>query len=623
MKTKLSILFFIVCFHAISQTIFIKGYQYIYYFDLSTCTATDSVKIDNNTFDAIALNSDGNIYGSNYSVTAIYKLNPVTKAINIQCSNLSTFTSRASVGACFDKQNNLLLVDYDFILNKTFVYKFNINTCSVVTTYTLDTILGIDGDLEYNNDILYITSRCAIWQIDLRTVNPKPIKVFNSNYPYDNSAFNGYYGVIYTCFQDKISFFVSNYEAPVTKLYRYDAGSQERILHCVLPFYCYDAANYSPDANFFYLGPDTAICSNTFSMTLKTNIPTAEWSTGQIGEAIQVANGGTYWAKVSTSCGTYIDTIKIITPTSIVPLSIGRDTIICPNTSITLHSNLPNTKWWDNTIGQSINMNVGGIYWASYKDSCSNYTDTISIENYIPPIPINIGIDTSVCIGTSITTYSNIPNTIWQDGSIADTFNSIISNSMQISGIVANKCLSSGFDNAIRNINTIEESIMISGYRNTLCPPDDSILLEVTLDSVKWILPDNSFLQNVPMIYANQIGTYKAVINGKCTQLIDSIVINESCKNTFEIYIPTAFSPNNDGINDEFNVFIKNKPLKFNLQIYNRWGQIIFESNDINTKWNGYYKEDIAQVDNYVYILEVTQSDGSKQQKQGIITLIK
>ena len=68
-----------------------------------------------------------------------------------------------------------------------------------------------------------------------------------------------------------------------------------------------------------------------------------------------------------------------------------------------------------------------------------------------------------------------------------------------------------------------------------------------------------------------------------------------------DLWIPNAFSPDYDGINDIFKPKANTELLNYNLQIYTRWGALIFESNDINKGWNGIYKGKDCPVGVYVY----------------------
>lgn len=65
-------------------------------------------------------------------------------------------------------------------------------------------------------------------------------------------------------------------------------------------------------------------------------------------------------------------------------------------------------------------------------------------------------------------------------------------------------------------------------------------------------------------------------------------------------YIPNAFTPNGDGLNETFGL-IGEEIMEYNMQIFNRWGNLIFESNDVKMQWDGTYHNEKAPVDVYVY----------------------
>ena len=92
--------------------------------------------------------------------------------------------------------------------------------------------------------------------------------------------------------------------------------------------------------------------------------------------------------------------------------------------------------------------------------------------------------------------------------------------------------------------------------------------------------------------------------------LSDSVL---TCDNINAIYIPNSFTPNNDGRNDRFRILgINNVAYKrYHLRIYNRWGQIIFESDKPTNTWDGTCKAKPAELGNYVYLFEFLCSDGT------------
>jgi gliding motility-associated-like protein len=88
------------------------------------------------------------------------------------------------------------------------------------------------------------------------------------------------------------------------------------------------------------------------------------------------------------------------------------------------------------------------------------------------------------------------------------------------------------------------------------------------------------------------------------------------------LYAPNAYTENGDGINDIYRmvpVFVKD----YHLQIYNRWGERIFETYNKKDGFNGTYKEESTQGDVYFYIVEYTGWDESKYIKKGNFTLLR
>ena len=101
-------------------------------------------------------------------------------------------------------------------------------------------------------------------------------------------------------------------------------------------------------------------------------------------------------------------------------------------------------------------------------------------------------------------------------------------------------------------------------------------------------------------------------------------ISNTFCLNSFNnfnpIPIPNAFTPNNDGLNDTFKPFYSNVS-EYRMYIFNKLGEKVFESNDINIGWDGYFKGKIIQ-DSYVYKIEFNK-DNEQVYINGKFLLIK
>jgi gliding motility-associated-like protein len=88
------------------------------------------------------------------------------------------------------------------------------------------------------------------------------------------------------------------------------------------------------------------------------------------------------------------------------------------------------------------------------------------------------------------------------------------------------------------------------------------------------------------------------------------------------LYAPTAFTPNGDGLNDEFEtkgIYIK----EFNLKIFNRWGEKLFESDDCFATWDGTFKGELVPNDVYLYIVEAIGADGVRHVIKNDLTLLR
>lgn len=110
------------------------------------------------------------------------------------------------------------------------------------------------------------------------------------------------------------------------------------------------------------------------------------------------------------------------------------------------------------------------------------------------------------------------------------------------------------------------------------------------------------------------------------------VAYNEFCVDTFcrDLYIdfirligvPNAFSPNGDGFNDI--IFVEGEGIVLlNFKIYNRWGEIVFETNDQSVGWNGVYKGVLQEMEVYTYFVDATFVDGENVKLKGNITLLR
>ena len=142
-----------------------------------------------------------------------------------------------------------------------------------------------------------------------------------------------------------------------------------------------------------------------------------------------------------------------------------------------------------------------------------------------------------------------------------------------------------------------------------------------------WLYQNDSILgtQNPIKIRPKKSSYYTLKISQDACTISDTIHINVIedwvCDFPF-IFVPNAFSPNNDGENDT--LFVRGRPAyQIEFRVFNRWGENVFYSNDLKKGWDGTYKGEKLPPDVYDYYLIVQCIDETKKQIQGNVTLLK
>ncbi|MEM1327011.1 MAG: gliding motility-associated C-terminal domain-containing protein [Bacteroidota bacterium] len=107
------------------------------------------------------------------------------------------------------------------------------------------------------------------------------------------------------------------------------------------------------------------------------------------------------------------------------------------------------------------------------------------------------------------------------------------------------------------------------------------------------------------------------------TRTVEIVVLDLPCEDPY-VFIPNAFTPNGDGINDVIRVFGPHIEA-LNLKIFNRWGELVFETDDVDGEWNGTHQRtgQLAEGRVFAYILNVECIGGETYEKRGNITLLR
>jgi trimeric autotransporter adhesin len=131
----------------------------------------------------------------------------------------------------------------------------------------------------------------------------------------------------------------------------------------------------------------------------------------------------------------------------------------------------------------------------------------------------------------------------------------------------------------------------------------------------------NPSIQNpTTLLTSQQFYTIRIINNAGCVTQ-DSILVRVF--NEYTVFVPSGFSPDGDCVNDKLTPLLAGiKELK-NFRIYNRWGQLLYQSSDKNAGWNGTYNGKQQVSETYVWVVEAIDQDGKTIQKTGKTTLIR
>lgn len=117
----------------------------------------------------------------------------------------------------------------------------------------------------------------------------------------------------------------------------------------------------------------------------------------------------------------------------------------------------------------------------------------------------------------------------------------------------------------------------------------------------------------------------RAIVKFSCrTDTLTAIYQIVDCPDCSNLFIPNSFSPNNDGVNDRFSISSNCDLESYNLTIYNRWGELIYQNSHVDNTWDGTYKNVICPEGIYLYNISYKfRGDESTLFYSGAITLLK
>jgi gliding motility-associated-like protein len=227
---------------------------------------------------------------------------------------------------------------------------------------------------------------------------------------------------------------------------------------------------------------------------------------------------------------------------------------------------------------------------------------------------ISLGIDTVLCKGNVKLLDATTTNStyLWQDNTSSPTYLVTKAGKYFVS-VNKQGCMIKDTINIAYNL----KPMFSIGNDAGICM-GSTLILNPQISGVSYLWQDGSTNPTYTVI---QPGLYSLTATNTCGSTTDDIIIVNGVCN---LYVPNSFSPNGDAKNDVFKASYGDNVTQFHLQVFNRYGQIIFETKDKNKGWDGTFKGTRQPYDGYVWLIQYKTAVNNKLQKlQGSVLLIR
>ena len=245
-------------------------------------------------------------------------------------------------------------------------------------------------------------------------------------------------------------------------------------------------------------------------------------------------------------------------------------------------------------------------------------TSNIIMMNVFAPVPLQLNKNVIACpdepvllqVPAIYDTYT------WQDNSTLPSLT--VNKPGTYSVTVTDACRNSFSESVIVSLHNTAKNFL---PRDTIVCPYDFMTLKPSADFTKFLWSNQS---TAPSVLADRAGTYwlKAVDKNNC-EVSDTVHIQFKTCPPRDIYMPNAFSPNNDGKNDVFKPAVYGVIRSYKLVIYNRFGQQIFISSTPGKGWDGTERGLPTSSGTYVWVCQFELEGQKAIVKKGTVVVIK
>lgn len=370
---------------------------------------------------------------------------------------------------------------------------------------------------------------------------------------------------------------------------------------------------------------DISICpGDSVQLIVPDGFASYEWSPADVLSATDIHNpwaspieNTTFTVIITDECGTQIfDTVDVLINTPDF-VDLGDDLTLCDGQLWTFNVLTPGATylWQDGSTLPTLTINENGTYSVTVTDGNCIDSDTVNVI-YVPAPEISLPEDTVIC-GLDNTYLIDVTTDgasyLWQDGSTDATY-TVTDDGLYFVTVAVGGCTDA--DSVL--VNYSDQPSVNLGPDLSLCA-GTTLLLEAGLDIFEYVWQDgstgNTYLVSTPGLY-----TVEITIN-ECKASDEIVIIDDPC--VCVVTAPNAFSPNGDNVNDEFKQLDCFDLSFYEMIVYNRYGEVVFETNQLDGAWNGKFNNIDADMGTYVYTIAYTRPTGESGMVQGNVILVR
>jgi gliding motility-associated-like protein len=362
---------------------------------------------------------------------------------------------------------------------------------------------------------------------------------------------------------------------------------------------------------------DKDICTfESATLTATTGLANYDWYldgnliNSTLNNSINVTDAGVYSVKstsTSNGCeGTSNNLIVTVSSNPSVTLSAQGDPNLCEGESLTLQGDVTflDYKWYKDNIEipgvntSSYSVDKPGSYTVSAANNagCRDTSEAISVTVDLD-FTFDLGADKDLCENDSITLGASVSSAtyVWNTG---DTNATILVKTPNEYSVVVTRGACIHEDSVNISFNA-KLPVWDLGADTVLCKGKELLLLAPTDDFTTFIWEDG---YNDNPKYVSLAGEYSIKVTNACGDTYDTIIVTlDTCE--CNVYVPNAFSPNGDAVNQFFNVKKECDNQVVTLRVYNRWGIEVYNGNDADLGWDGTYNGALQPQDSYIWTI--------------------